>query len=77
MEMTKKKPHGHNIGGSSKQKRRKENKGKSQISAKQIKKMTKHTSSKEKIEEVIRLSDKLQDNREGFSTDWTGKDIRN
>jgi len=39
--------------------------------------MTKHTSSKEKIEEVIRLSDKLQDNREGFSTDWTGKDIRN
>jgi len=31
MEMTKKKPHGHNIGGSSKQKRRKENKGKSQI----------------------------------------------
>ena len=34
MEMTKKKPHGHNIGGSSKQKRRKENKGKSQISAK-------------------------------------------
>ena len=75
--MTKKKPHGHNIGGTSKQKRRKENKGKSQISAKQIKKMTKHTSSKEKIEEVIRLSDKLQDNREGFSTDWTGKDIRN
>ena len=31
MEMTKKKPNGHNIGGSSKQKRRKENKGKSQI----------------------------------------------
>ena len=30
MEMTKKKPHGHNIGGSSKQKRRKESKGKSQ-----------------------------------------------
>ena len=29
--MTKKKPHGHNIGGSSKQKRRKENKGKSKI----------------------------------------------
>jgi len=29
--MTKKKPHGHNIGGSSKQKRRKEKKGKSQI----------------------------------------------
>ena len=28
--MTKKKPNGHNIGGSSKQKRRKENKGKSQ-----------------------------------------------
>jgi len=26
MEMTKKKPHGHNTGGSSKQKRRKENK---------------------------------------------------
>ena len=26
MEMTKKKPHGHKIGGSSKQKRRKENK---------------------------------------------------
>ena len=70
--MTKKKPHGHNIGGSSKQKRRKENKGKSQISAKQIKKMTKHTSSKEKIEEAIRLLDKLQDDREGFSTDWTG-----
>ena len=72
MEMTKKKPHGHKIGGSSKQKRRKENKGKSQISAKQIKKMTKHTSSKEKIEEAIRLLDKLQDDREGFSTDWTG-----
>jgi len=34
MEMTKKKPNGNNIGGSSKQKRRKENKGKSQISAK-------------------------------------------
>jgi len=32
--MTKKKPNGHNIGGTSKQKRRKENKGKSQISAK-------------------------------------------
>ena len=31
MEMTKKKPRGHNIGGSSKQKRRKENKAKSQI----------------------------------------------
>ena len=31
MEMTKKKPNGHNIGGSAKQKRRKENKGKSQI----------------------------------------------
>ncbi len=31
--MTKKKPRGHNIGGSSKQKRRKEKKGKSQISA--------------------------------------------
>ena len=29
--MTKKKPHGHNIGGSAKQKRRKVNKGKSQI----------------------------------------------
>ena len=29
--MTKKKPHGHNIGGSAKQKRRKANKGKSQI----------------------------------------------
>ena len=72
MEMTKKKPHGHNIGGSSKQKRRRENKGKSQISAKQIKKMTKHTSSKEKILEAIRLLDKLQDDREGFSTDWTG-----
>ena len=70
--MTKKKPHGHNIGGSSKQKRRKENKGKSQISAKQIKKMTKHASSKEKILEAIRLLDKLQDDREGFSTDWTG-----
>ena len=72
MGMTKKKPHGHNIGGSSKQKRRKANKGKSQISAKQIKKMTKHTSSKEKILEAIRLLDKLQDDREGFSTDWTG-----
>ena len=72
MEMTKKKPHGHNIGGSSKQKRRRENKGKSQISAKQIKKMTKHTSSKEKILQAIRLLDKLQDDREGFSTDWTG-----
>ena len=64
--MTKKKPHGHNIGGTSKQKRRKENKGKSQISAKQIKKMTEHTSSKEKIEEAIQLLDKLQDNRKGF-----------
>ena len=32
MEMTKKKPRGHNIGGSYKQKRRKERKGKSQIS---------------------------------------------
>ena len=63
MEMTKKKPHGHKIGGSAKQKRRKENKGKSQISAKQIKKMTKHTSSKEKILEAIRLLDKLQDDR--------------
>ena len=31
--MTKKKPRGHNIGGSSKQKRRKEKKGKSQIKA--------------------------------------------
>ena len=31
--MTKKKPKGHNIGGTSKQKRRKENKDKSQISA--------------------------------------------
>ena len=72
MEMTKKKPHGHNIGGSSKQKRRKENKGKSQISAKQIKKMTKHASSREKILEAIRLLDKLQDDRERFSTDWTG-----
>ena len=29
--MTKKKPNGHNIGGSAKQKRRKENKAKSQI----------------------------------------------
>ena len=34
MEMTKKKPRGHNIGGSSKQKRRKERKSKSQNSAK-------------------------------------------
>jgi hypothetical protein len=34
--------------------------------------MTKHTSSKEKIEEAIRLLDKLQDDREGFPTDWTG-----
>jgi len=33
MEMTKKKPHGHNRGGSFKQKRRKENKDKSQISS--------------------------------------------
>ncbi len=31
--MTKKLPRGHNIGGTTKQKRRKENKGKSQISA--------------------------------------------
>ena len=31
--MTKKKPNGHNFGGSAKQKRRKEKKGKSQISA--------------------------------------------
>ena len=36
MEMAKKKPHGHNIGGSSKQKRRKEKKGKSQISQEKI-----------------------------------------
>ena len=34
--------------------------------------MTKHTSSKKKIEEAIRLLDKLQDDREGFPTDWTG-----
>ena len=33
MKMAKKKPRGHNIGGSPKQKRRKEKKGKSQISA--------------------------------------------
>ena len=33
MEMTKKKPRGHNIGGTTKQKRRKENKRKSQISS--------------------------------------------
>ena len=32
MEMAKKKPRGHNIGGTYKQKRRKEKKGKSQIS---------------------------------------------
>ena len=31
--MSKKKPNGHNIGGSYKQKRRKEKKGKSQISS--------------------------------------------
>ena len=31
--MTKKKPNGHNIGGSYKQKKRKEKKGKSQISS--------------------------------------------
>jgi len=31
--MTKKKPQGHKIGGSAKQKRRKANKGKSQISS--------------------------------------------
>ena len=35
MEMTKKKPRGHNAGGGYKQKRRKERKAKSQISAKQ------------------------------------------
>ena len=34
--------------------------------------MTKHTSSKEKIEEAMRLLDKLQDDREGFPTDLTG-----
>ena len=34
--------------------------------------MTKHTSSKEKIEEAIRLLDNLQNDRDGFSTDWTG-----
>jgi len=39
---------------------------------KNFRKMTKHTSSKEKIEEAIRLLDKLQDDREGFPTDWTG-----
>jgi len=38
--------------------------------------MTKHTSSKEKIEEAIRLLDKLQDDREGFPTDWTGIRMR-
>ena len=37
--------------------------------------MTKHTSSKEEIKEAIRLLDKLQDDREGFSTDWTGMRI--
>ena len=36
MEMAKKKPRGHNIGGSSKQKRRKEKKGKSQIAQEKI-----------------------------------------
>jgi len=34
--------------------------------------MTKHTSSKEKIEEAIRLLDKLQDDRDVFPTDLTG-----
>ena len=34
--------------------------------------MTKHITSKEKIKEAIRLLDKLQDDREGFPTDWTG-----
>ena len=34
--------------------------------------MTKHTSCQKKIEEAIRLLDKLQDDREGFPTDWTG-----
>jgi len=34
--------------------------------------MTKHTSSKKKIEEAIRLLDNLERDREGFPTDWTG-----
>ena len=34
--------------------------------------MTKHASSKKKIEEAVRLLDKLQYDREGFPTDWTG-----
>ena len=34
--------------------------------------MTKHSSCQKKIEEAIRLLDKLQDDREGFPTDWTG-----
>ena len=34
--------------------------------------MTKHSSCQKKIDEAIRLLDKLQDDREGFSTDWTG-----
>ena len=34
--------------------------------------MTKHTSSKEKIEEAIRLLDNLERDREGFPTDRTG-----
>ena len=34
--------------------------------------MTKHIANGEKIKEAIRLLDKLQDDREGFPTDWTG-----
>jgi len=34
--------------------------------------MTKHIANGKKIEEAIRLLDKLQDDREGFPTDWTG-----
>ena len=34
--------------------------------------MTKHSSCQKKIDEAIRLLDKLQDDREGFPTDWTG-----
>ena len=37
--------------------------------------MTKHHANTEKIKEAIRLLEKLEDDREGFSTDWTGTRI--
>ena len=57
MEMAKKNPRGHNIGGSSKQKRRKEKKGKSQISAKKL---------DDQIKPVITIAERLCDEIENL-----------